>query len=117
MPTSNHDPQLAPEGMQLIGFTSVMKDKDKESAHRKTFFEIIKKTFPGIEKDIVMQHVQVTVPEKAAITVGAKFPDPKTPIDGLYLAGTDADARSMGISRASYSVVEMLKRMKEDKTI
>ncbi len=56
-------------------------------------------------------------PEKAAIKVCAKYPDPKTPINGLYFTGNDADSHSMGITRASYSVIEMLKRMKEDKAI
>ncbi len=117
MPISNYDPQLAPKGMQLIGFSSKIPDGEPSERHMERLLETIKKAIPGIENDIVMQHTQVTVPEKAAITIGAKFPGPKTPIKGLYLSGTDVDQRSMGITRAAYSVVEMLKKMKEDKII
>ena len=117
MPTSNYDPQFAPKGMQLIGFTSIIIGNKTQKEQKHLLLNTIKKTYPGIEKDIVMQHVQVTVPEKAAITVGARFPGPKGPISGLYLAGTDTDKRSMGITRAAHSVVEMIDLMKKDKFI
>lgn len=117
MPISNYDPHLAPAGMQLIGFGSKIPDGEDPKRHENMLMETIKTAIPGIEKDIVMQHTQVTIPEKAAITVGARFPSPRGPIKGLYLAGTDADPRSMGITRAAHSVVEMLKKMKEDKII
>ncbi|MCK5474835.1 MAG: NAD(P)/FAD-dependent oxidoreductase, partial [Candidatus Aenigmarchaeota archaeon] len=117
MPTSNYDKNLAPEGMQLVGFGSRILAGESPAKHKEKLLRTIKKVAWRIEKDIVMEHVQVTYPDKASITVGAKFPGPKTPIDGLYAVGTDVDPRSMGITRAAYSVVEMLKEMNEDKLI
>ena len=55
-----------------------------------------------------------TVPEKAAVTIDGNFADIRTPIKNLYLAGTDTDSRSMGITRAAYSIVEMLGVLNED---
>ncbi|MBU4141432.1 hypothetical protein KKE99_01000 [Patescibacteria group bacterium] len=72
---------------------------------------------PNIEKNIEFEHTQITIPEKAAVTVGVRFPSPRSPIKGLYLVGTDTDMRSMGLTRAAYSVVEALKFMKEDGVI
>ncbi|MCK4967549.1 MAG: NAD(P)/FAD-dependent oxidoreductase, partial [Candidatus Aenigmarchaeota archaeon] len=117
MPTSNYDSNLAPKGMQLIGFGSRILDGMTVDEQKKILLRTIKKAIPGIEKEIIMEHVQVTIPDKASITVGAQFPGPKTPLTGLYVAGTDVDPRSMGITRAAYSVVEMLKEMKQDKII
>jgi phytoene dehydrogenase-like protein len=67
-----------------------------------------------VEKNIEFEHIQITVPEKAAVTVGVKFPSPKSPIQGLYLVGTDTNMKSMGITRASYSVLDALEFMKMD---
>ncbi len=117
MPVSNYDSQLAPKDAQLIGFTSIITGNRTQKEHEQLLFNTIKKTYPKIEKDTIMRHMQVTVPEKAAITVGAKFPGPKGPLTGLYLAGTDTDRRSMGITRAAHSVVEMIKHLKKDKVI
>jgi phytoene dehydrogenase-like protein len=72
---------------------------------------------PNIEKNIEFEHIQITVPEKAAVTVGVKFPSPKSPIQGLYLVGTDTNMKSMGITRASYSVLDALEFMKRDRVI
>jgi len=114
VPISNFDSNLAPKDKQLIGFTTVLKEESLEKQVeklKKTIFTAI----PNIEENIEFEHSQITVPEKAAVTIGVKFPSPKSPIKGLYLVGTDTDMRSMGITRASYSVLEALKFMKEDK--
>jgi len=107
MSTSNYNESFAPPGKQLIGFTAIMDGHARDEEKR--LLESIYTAHPHIEDRVVFKHVQVTTPEKAAITVGSKFPSPKSPIKGLYLVGTDTDIRSMGVTRASYSVVEMLK--------
>jgi phytoene dehydrogenase-like protein len=61
-----------------------------------------------------MQHEQIMIPEKAAVTIHGKFADIRTPIQNLYIAGTDTDRRSMGITRAAYSIIELLKSLNED---
>ncbi len=113
VPVSNFDASLAPRGKQLIGFTTVIKESAVEGQLRKLKNSIFK-ALPEIEKNIEFEHSQAIIPEKAAVTVGVKFPSPRSPIKGLYLAGTDTDMRSMGITRAAYSVIEALKFMKED---
>ncbi|MBW6451644.1 MAG: NAD(P)/FAD-dependent oxidoreductase [DPANN group archaeon] len=115
MPVSNYDLDLAPGGMQLVGFTFIIKGDKKE--FEKKAEKTIYKTFPGIEKQMAMKHIQITIPEKAAITKDTFFPNPKSPIDNLYLVGTDTDYRSMGLTRAAYSVIEALNYMRQDNVI
>lgn len=113
MPVSNFDASLAPQGKQLIGFSAIFKEEDLEKQMKK-LKKAIFKILPNIEKEIEFEHTQITISEKAAVTVGVQFPSPRSPIKGLYLVGTDTDMRSMGLTRAAYSVLEALKFMKED---
>jgi len=113
IPLSNFDSHLAPKNKQLIGFSTVIKNEYQENKINK-FKKTIFKAIPNIEENVELEHIQITIPEKAAISTGVKFPSPKSPIKNLYLVGTDTDMRSMGITRASYSVIEALKFMKED---
>ncbi|CAG0978839.1 MAG: UDP-galactopyranose mutase [Candidatus Methanoperedens nitroreducens] len=57
---------------------------------------------------------QVTTPEKASVTIDGFIADTKTPIENLYVVGTDADDRSMGVTRAAYSVVKLIKVLKKE---
>lgn len=113
MPISNYDPRIVPRGKQLIGFTFVVKSRNIEAEKRRAL-ETIFTAVPRIESCIEMEHYQVTIPEKAAVTIHGYIPDTRSPIKGLYLVGTDADNRSMGVTRAGYSVLELLKAMRED---
>jgi len=113
IPVSNFDSDLAPRNKQLIGFTTVLKEDSFEKQLSKLKHSIFT-ALPNIKKNIDFEHTQLTIPEKAAVTTGAKFPSPKSPIKNLYLVGTDTDMRSMGITRASYSVLEVLRFMRGD---
>ncbi len=115
MPTSNFDPHLAPKGKQLVGFAFVLEDEVKKE--RKKALDTIYTALPNIERYVEMEHFQVAVPEKATPTIDSYMPSPKSPIDGLYLVGTDTNSNSMGITRASYSVLDCLKFMKEDRVL
>ena len=116
IPVSNFDSNLAPKNKQLIGFTTILKENNsKKQLHK--LKRAIFAALPNIEKNIEFEHIQITIPEKAAVTIGVKFPSPKSPIQGLYLVGTDTNMKSMGITRASYSVLETLEFMKMDKVI
>lgn len=114
MPVSNYDTSLAPKGKQLVGFTFIINDDRNEESQIKNAYDTIYNAIPGIEDHIEMTHNQITIPEKAAVTIDGYFADVRTPINGLYTAGTDTDKRSMGVTRAAYSVVELLKKMNED---
>ncbi len=114
MPISNYDSSLAPKGKQLAGFVFVVDENRSEGSEIKKAYDAIYHALPSIEKHVEMQHEQITIPEKAAITISGKFADIRTPIKNLYLAGTDTDNRSMGITRAAYSIIEMLGAFNED---
>ncbi len=116
MPISNYDSSIIPKDKQLIGFTFVIDDKNIER-EKKRAFDLILRAVPGIEKRIEMIHYQVTTPEKAAVTINGYIATQRSPLANLYLAGTDTDNRSMGVTRAGYSVLELLKVMREDKKL
>ena len=114
MPISNYDQFLAPKGKQLVGFVFVVDENQSEGSEIKKAYDAIYRALPSIEKHVEMEHNQITIPEKAAVTISGKFADIRTPIKNLYIAGTDADNRSMGITRAAYSIIEMLGALNED---
>lgn len=116
MPVSNLDPDLAPEGKQLVGFTTVVKEDDIEKQMTK-LKEVIFRALPNIRDTIEFEHIQITIPEKAAVTVDVEFPSSRSPIGGLYLVGTDTYRQSMGITRAAHSVIKALEFMKEDEEL
>ncbi len=113
-PISNYDQSLAPKDKQLIGFTFVIDENSSEKHELKKAYDTIFRAVPNAEKHVDMQHEQITIPEKATVSIDGKFADVRTPIKNLYIAGTDTDKRSMGITRASYSVIELLKVLNED---
>lgn len=114
MPISNYDSSLAPEGKQLIGFSFIMNPEKDNNSEIKMAYETIYNAIPSIEEHIEMKHEQIIIPEKAAVTIDGNFADIRTPIRNLYVAGTDTDRRSMGITRAAYSVIEMLRVLNAD---
>mgnify|MGYP001002078279 FL=1 len=113
-PISNYDPSLAPKNKQLIGFSFVIDENKSEEEETKKAYDTIFRAHPNIEKYIDMQHEQIMIPEKAAVAINGKFADIRTPVRNLYVVGTDTDKRSMGITRASYSIIELLKILNED---
>ncbi len=117
MPITNYDSSLAPKGKQLVGFSFIIKEEKNESSEIKNAYETIFRAIPRIEDHIQMKHEQITIPEKAAVTINGYFADARTPINNLYVAGTDTDSRSMGITRAAYSVIELLQKMNEDRNL
>jgi phytoene dehydrogenase-like protein len=116
IPVSNFDPNLAPKNRQLIGFSTIMQE-ESEAKQLQKLKRAIYKALPNIKSKVEFEHTQITIPEKGALTIGVEFPSPRTHIEGLYLVGTDTDMRSMGVTRASHSVLEFLKFAKEDKII
>lgn len=99
-------PELAPRNKGLVGVSTIIDPKkchDSEEKLLNTIYSMV----PAVEKNIEMIHTQVMAPEKASVSLNY-FPSIKTPVKGLYVVGTDTDMRSMGITRAGYSVLEML---------
>ena len=115
MPTTSFDPALAPKDKKLVGFAFIVENDLKKE--RRRALDTIYATLPNIERYVEMEHTQVAVPEKAAATIDCYFPSVKSPINGLYLVGTDTNNNSMGITRASYSVLDCLRFMKKDRIL
>jgi phytoene dehydrogenase-like protein len=105
VPTSNYDPSLAPEGCQLAGL--LFAPGVVENQAKNTFYEV----FPDTSLD--MLHFQHLIPEKAAWSL-EEFPSTKPPLDNLYLVGTDTEKKSMGLTRASYSVINLIDVLKKE---
>ncbi|NJD53112.1 MAG: NAD(P)/FAD-dependent oxidoreductase [Candidatus Methanoperedens sp.] len=100
-------PEIAPRNKGLVGVSTIIDPKkchDSEEKLLNTIYSIV----PAVEKNIEMMHTQIMAPEKASVSLNC-FPSIKTPVKDLYVVGTDTDMRSMGITRAGYSVLEMLK--------
>ena len=114
MPISNYDPSLAPKDKQLVGFSFVIDENKDEKQEIKKAYDTIFRAHPDLDKYIDMRHEQIMIPEKAAVTIDGKFADIRTPVKNLYIAGTDTDKRSMGITRAAFSIIELLKVINED---
>ncbi|MHC1604775.1 MAG: phytoene desaturase family protein [Candidatus Methanofastidiosia archaeon] len=113
VPITNYDSSLAPPDHQLVGFATNLPDDFDIEVEKSRLLGAVVNALPGIEKHIKMKHFQVLVPEKAAWVVNQRMPMAKTPIKGLYLVGTDTTHKSMGITRASYSVLNLLEAMKK----
>jgi len=104
VPTSNYDSTLAPSGCQLVGFAFIETD---ERGAQKTFYEV----FPDANVDMV--HFQHLIPEKAAWSL-EEFPGTKPPSENVFLVGTDTEKKSMGLTRASYSVLNLIEVLKSE---
>jgi phytoene dehydrogenase-like protein len=103
VPTSVYDPGLAPEGCQLLGCAFPHQDNTKKA------LQSVESIFPDMSIDMI--HYQVLQPDKAAWTT-VPFPSITTPLPDVYLVGTDTVKKSMGITRAAYSVLELLNTLR-----
>jgi len=111
IPTSNYNPYLAPKNRQLIGFAFITPENLNSNDMRYMARETIFTTCPELEKHVEMIHHQELVPEKACWSINSGFGDVETPINNLYCVGSDAEKRSMGLTRSSYSVIRMIKSL------
>ncbi len=117
VPISNYDPLLAPKGKQLVSFAFRLHKNSNLNKEKENALNSIYSIMPKIEDHVEMKHYQVLVPEKAAWTIDTVFADIRTPVKGLYLVGTDTERRSMGITRASYSVLHLLSVLRKEGVI
>lgn len=117
VPTSNYDPQLAPKGRHLAGLGFLVPWESNLEKQEKKILDYVYQAMPEIEKNVEMTHFQQLVPEKAAWTITSEFASIRTPLDNLYLVGTDTTRKSMGVTRASYSVLELEQELAGDKRV
>ena len=114
MPISYYNRSFAPEGKKLVGFMFSIDESNDIKSEKHNAYETILHVYPNICKFIDMIHYQITTPEKAAVSIGGIIANTETPIKNMYIVGTDADDRSMGITRASYSVVKLITVLQKD---
>ncbi len=117
VPTSNYDESLAPKGHQLVGFTTNIGAEADIEAEKARLLNAITSHMEGIDQHITMTHWQTLVPEKAAWVINQEMPPSKSPIEGLYLVGTDTTNKSMGVTRASYPVHAIRDALRADGSI
>jgi len=117
VPVSNYDPSLAPKDRQLVGCAFRLGSDANLEKEKKRSLEAIYRIMPDLEKKVDMTHYQMLIPEKAMWTIATQFAGVKTPLEGVYLVGTDTEKRSMGVTRASYSVLKLLGTLKQDRIL
>ncbi|MDI9394143.1 MAG: NAD(P)/FAD-dependent oxidoreductase [Euryarchaeota archaeon] len=117
MPISNYNKSFAPEGKKLVGFMFSIDENNSLESEKLEAYNTILRVYPGIDKHIDMIHNQITIPEKASVAINGFIAETVTPIKNLYLVGTDVDDRSMGITRAAYSVVKLITVLREKEVL
>ena len=113
---SSFDPSYAPEGKELIGVATIRD----ESLSIEEQVEVIKSHgfetyFPEVLEHIEMEHVQTSYATRAALIPGQTAvdrPGPETPIEGLYIVGTDTAGEGVGLQQAANSAEGALKALK-----
>jgi prolycopene isomerase len=120
------DPSLAPPGKHvLLAGTAVPADlsaSDMAEAILERMEGKISELFPGIEKHILWKHRtnlsyidgmggrgagEVIGLAQSYDQVGENKPDPRTPVEGLYLVGCDAGGRGVGTEQAADSALKV----------
>ncbi len=114
---SSFDPSSAPEGKELVAMAMMAipgKSVDEQVAIMKSHgFE---KYFPEVLEHIEMEHVQMSYATRAALIPGQTDldrPGPRTPIEGLYIVGTDTAGSGVGLQQAANSAEGALNAMKD----
>jgi prolycopene isomerase len=122
------DPSLAPPGKHvLLAGTAVPADlsaSDMAEAVLDRMERKILELLPGIEKHILWKHRtnlsyidgmggrgagEVIGLAQSYDQVGENKPDPRTPVEGLYLVGCDAGGRGIGTEQAADSALKVSK--------
>jgi len=115
---SSFDPSCAPEGKELIAL-AMMQIPEKTVEEQ---VEIMKghgfeKYFGDVLEHIEMEHVQTSYATRAQLIPGQTDldrPGPGTPMDGLYIVGTDTAGSGVGLQQAANSAEGVLAAIIED---
>jgi phytoene dehydrogenase-like protein len=115
---SSFDPSCAPDGKELVAIAMMaIPGKSVEE-----MVEIMKgnglpEYYPGLLKNIEMEHVQVSYATRAALIPGQTDldrPGPRTPVAGLYIVGTDTAGSGVGLQQAAQSAEGVVHALTED---
>jgi phytoene dehydrogenase-like protein len=113
---SSFDPSYAPQGKELLGMATIrdesMTIEEQVEVMKSHGFE---KYFPKVLDHIEMEHVQTSYATRAALIPGQTAldrPGPTTPIEGLYIVGTDTAGEGVGLQQAANSAEGVLTALK-----
>jgi phytoene dehydrogenase-like protein len=115
---SSFDPSCAPPGKELVAI-AMMVDPGKSVEEHVSMMKGngLEKYHPGILDSIEMEHVQVSYATRAKLIPGQTDldrPGPRTPIQGLYIVGTDTAGSGVGLQQAAQSADGAILALQED---
>ncbi len=122
---TNFDPNLAPDGKQMIFFGTKCERHQDWDKWGDICMEALKEVFPGIEKHVLWTTIDSpdTVDYYAGengniIGVGQTIdqiherrPTHETPVEGLYLCGAEAGGHGIGTELAASSAIELADKL------
>jgi phytoene dehydrogenase-like protein len=127
------DPDLAPQGCQVVLAGAVLSADPKEKDLNRNVLDRIEATMqmlhPGIEDHVVWK-LRTDIAYTAGISgrelgevigisqdyrqVGRNRPSPRVPVAGLYLVGADAGGRGIGTEMAAESALAVSRMVEDD---
>jgi all-trans-retinol 13,14-reductase len=115
---SSFDPSCAPKDHELVAI-AMMAEPGKSLDEHIVMMKGngLEKYFPGILDHIVMEHAQMSYATRAKLIPGQTDldrPGPRTPINGLYIVGTDTAGSGVGLQQAAQSADGVMKVLQED---
>ncbi len=110
---STFDPTCAPEGKELLGVAAILQEgKTPEGMVRLVKENGLQSYHPEVLDHIEMEHVQSSYATRAALIPGQTDldrPGPETPINGLYIVGTDTAGAGVGLQQAANSAESVIR--------
>ena len=104
---SSFDPSCAPVGKELVAIAMMaIAGKSVEEQVKIMKSHGFETYFPEILEHIEMEHVQTSYATRAALIPGQTDldrPGPRTPVEGLYIVGTDTAGSGVGLQQAAQS--------------
>jgi phytoene dehydrogenase-like protein len=115
---SSFDPSCAPEGRELVAI-AMMAEPGKSLEEHVAMMKGngLEKYYPGILDHVEMEHAQMSYATRAKLIPGQTDldrPGPRTPIDGLYIVGTDTAGSGVGLQQAAQSADGVIHALQED---
>ncbi|MFW9847618.1 MAG: phytoene desaturase family protein [Candidatus Thorarchaeota archaeon] len=118
---SSFDPSCAPEGKELVAIAMMtIPGKRIEEQVQIMKGNGLEKYHPGILDHIEMEHIQTSYATRAQLIPGQTDldrPGPRTPLEGLYIVGTDTAGSGVGLQQAANSAEGVLAAIREDTNV
>ncbi len=114
-----YDPRLAPKGRELVAIASIaFKDDDPKRIVNDVQENVLNEWYPELvdERNIEMEHVQYSYATRAAFILGQGTkdrPGPDTPINDLFIVGTDTAGEGVGLQHATKSAERCIEKIFE----